>query len=117
MSAVSQGKEPVARVLLITSADSPNINSVRPYLGFNAFTGIQSAFDSNFHSLQTHLRKNFGAAGLIGLTYMWSKTLTDNGSDRSNAPQNSYNWHEGEYGPYPGDRASRPDWNRFLDRT
>ena len=39
------------------------------------------------------------------LSYTWSKNLTDNGSDRSNAPQNSYNWHEGEYGPYGGDRT------------
>src|SRR5262249_16112804 len=38
------------------------------------------------------------------VAYTWSKNLTDNGSDRSNAPQNSYNWHDGEYGPYPGDR-------------
>jgi hypothetical protein len=96
---------------VFTSLDSPNINSIRPFVGFNAFTGIQSAFDSNFHSLQTHLRKNFGAAGLIGLTYMWSKTLTDNGSDRSNAPQNSYNWHEGEYGPAPTDRRHSLTFN------
>jgi hypothetical protein len=30
--------------------------------------------------------------------------MTDNSSDRSNAPQNSYNWHEGEYGPATFDR-------------
>jgi hypothetical protein len=41
----------------------------------------------------------------VSLAYTWSKNLTDNGSDRSNAPQNSYNWHEGEYGRYPGDRS------------
>ena len=45
-----------------------------------------------------------GGAGLFNLAYTWSKTLTDNGSDRSNSPQNTYNYHEGEYGPYPGDR-------------
>jgi hypothetical protein len=89
---------------VFTSTDTPNINAVRPFLGFNAFTSIESAFDSNFHSLQVHVRKSFGAAGLFGLTYMWSKTLTDNGSDRSNAPQNTYNWHEGEYGLAPTDR-------------
>jgi hypothetical protein len=42
---------------------------------------------------------------------MWSKTLTDNGSDRSNAPQNSYNWHEGEYGPAPTDRRHSLTFN------
>ena len=89
---------------VFTSSDWPRINSIRPFEGFNAFSAIQSAFDSNYHSLQAHLRKSFGAAGLIGFAYTFSKTLTDNGSDRSNAPQNSYNWHDGEYGPAPTDR-------------
>jgi hypothetical protein len=89
---------------VFTSADWPRINSIRPYKGFNGFSGIQSAFDSNYHSLQAHFRKNLGAAGLIGVAYTYSKVLTDNGSDRSNAPQNSYNWHDGEYGLAPFDR-------------
>ncbi len=65
---------------------------------------METAFDSNYHSLQATVRKDFRGAGAISAAYTWSKNLTDNGSDRSNAPQNSYNWHEGEYGPYPGDR-------------
>jgi hypothetical protein len=90
---------------VFTSSDWPNINAVRPYKGFNAFTAIESAFDSNYHSLQSNLRKSFGAAGLLGVAYTYSKTLTDNGSDRSNAAQNTYNWHDGEYGPAPTDRT------------
>jgi hypothetical protein len=90
---------------VFTSTDWPNINAVRPFRGFNAFSAIRSAFDSNYHSLQLHLKKDFRAAGLFGLAYTYSKTLTDNGSDRSNAPQNSYNWHGGEYGPAPTDRT------------
>jgi len=82
---------------IFTSTDWPRINAVRPFKGFNAFTGIESAFDSNYHSLQMNFRKNFGAAGLIGVAYTFSKVLTDNPSDRSNAPQNSYNWHDTEY--------------------
>jgi hypothetical protein len=89
---------------VFTATDWPNINAVRPYKGFNAFTAIESAFDSNYHSLQANLRKSFGWAGLIGVSYTFSKTLTDNGSDRSNAPQDAYNWHDGEYGPAPTDR-------------
>ena len=87
-----------------TTADTPNINAVRPFKGFNAFSAIESAFDSNYHSLQAHFRKSFGAAGLVGIAYTYSKTLTDNTSDRSNAPQDSHNWHEGEYGPASFDR-------------
>jgi hypothetical protein len=90
---------------VFTSTDWPRINSVRPYRGFNGFGAIRSAFDSNYHSLQLHLKKDFRAAGLFGLAYTWSKTLTDNGTDRSNQPQNSYNWHNGEYGRSPYDRT------------
>ena len=90
---------------IFTTADDPNINAARPYLGFNAINTIETAFDSNYHSLQLQVRKNFGAAGLISGAYTYSKNLTDNASDRSNAPQNSYNWHEGEYGPATLDRT------------
>ena len=77
---------------IFTSSDTPRINAVRPYLGFSAINTILSAFDSNYHSLQTQFRTNFHEAGELSLSYTWSKNLTDNGSDRSNAPQNSYNW-------------------------
>ena len=89
---------------IFTTTDDPRINAIRPYLGFNAINTLETAFDSNYHSLQAQLRKSFRGAGQFNVSYTWSKFLTDNGSDRSNAPQNSYNWHEGEYGPYPGDR-------------
>ena len=89
---------------IFTTTDTPRINAVRPFLGFTSINTLATAFDSNYHSLQTSFRKNFRAAGLFNLAYTWSKNLTDNGSDRSNAPQNSYNWHNGEYGPYGGDR-------------
>ena len=89
---------------IFTTTDDPRINAVRPYLGFNAINTLETAFDSNYHSLQAQLRKSFRGAGQFNVSYTWSKFLTDNGSDRSNAPQNSYNYHEGEYGPYPGDR-------------
>jgi hypothetical protein len=90
---------------VFTSTDDSRINAVRPYLGYNAINAIESAFDSNYNSLQASLRKSFGAAGILGAAYTYSKNLTDNPSDRSNAPQNSYNWHEGEYGPATLDRT------------
>ena len=48
-------------------------------------------------------QKRFAGGSLINLAYTWSKALTDNGSDRSNAPQNSYAWGQ-EYGLSPLDR-------------
>ena len=75
-------------------------------LGYNAINAIESAFDSNYNSLQVGFAQAASAArAWPGLSYTWSKNLTDNASDRSNAPQNSYNWHEGEYGPATLDRT------------
>ena len=89
---------------IFTTADSPKINAVRPFLGFNAINVIKPAFDSNYHSWQTSFSKRFTIGGQVNLAYTWSKSLTDNASDRSNAPQNSNNWHNGEYGPATLDR-------------
>jgi hypothetical protein len=89
---------------IFTTADEPRINAVRPYLGFNAINTIESAFDSNYHALQVQVQKHFSNGSLISGAYTFSKNLTDNASDRSNAPQNTYNWHEGEYGPATLDR-------------
>ncbi|MGA3019585.1 MAG: hypothetical protein ABSF62_20875, partial [Bryobacteraceae bacterium] len=89
---------------IFTTADDPNINAARPYLGYNAINAIESAFDSNYHALLVSFKKRFTAAGLIGVSYTFSKNLTDNGSDRSNAPQSSYDYHSGEYGPATLDR-------------
>ncbi|MGP8246464.1 MAG: carboxypeptidase regulatory-like domain-containing protein, partial [Bryobacteraceae bacterium] len=89
---------------IFTSSDDPNINAVRPYLGYNAINAIESAFDSNYHALLVSFKKKFHNGGLVGLAYTYSKNLTDNASDRSNAPQSSYNYHAGEYGPATLDR-------------
>jgi hypothetical protein len=89
-----------------TSSDIARINNVRPYYGYGPINALETAFDSNYHSLQITFQKRFHSAGQVSFAYTYSKNLTDNGSDRSNAPQNSYNWHEGEYARYPGDRTS-----------
>ncbi len=82
-----------------TSADTPRLNAVRPYLGYNVINSIETWFNSNYNSLQVALEKKLGAAGVFNLAYTWSHNLTDNQSDRSNAAQNTYDWHNGEYGP------------------
>jgi hypothetical protein len=89
-----------------TSSDIARINNVRPYYGYGPINALETAFDSNYHSLQVTFQKRFHSAGQVSFAYTYSKNMTDNGSDRSNAPQNSYNWHEGEYARYPGDRTS-----------
>jgi len=96
---------------IFTTADDPHINAVRPYLGYNAINAIESAFDSNYNALLVNFRKRFATAGLIGFSYTYSKNLTDNASDRSNAPESSYNYHEGEYGPATLDRKQVANFN------
>ena len=77
---------------------------MRPYTGYNSINVVEPWFNSNYHSLQVGVNKQFGQAGVFGLSYTWSHAMTDNWSDRSNAPQNSYNFHEGEYGSSMLDR-------------
>ncbi len=82
----------------LTSANETVLNILRPYQGYNAINQIEPWFNSNYNALQVYGQKHFRGNSLIAFSYTWSKNLTDNQSDRSNAPQNAYNAHEGEYG-------------------
>ncbi len=52
---------------------------------------VTPQFNSNYHALQSQLQRRFGEASQFNVAYTWSKNLTDNQTDRSTAPQNSYN--------------------------
>ena len=90
---------------VFTSANETMLNRLRPYQGYSSIGAVEPWFNSNYNSLQVSARKNLGADALISISYTWSKNLTDNGSDRSNAPQNLYNFNSGEYGPATFDRT------------
>jgi hypothetical protein len=90
--ALAAGLHATGTNTVFTSADQAHINAVRPYLGFGYIQALETGFDSSYNSLQVQARKNFGAVGLVGASYTWSKTMTDASSDRSDYPQNSYNW-------------------------
>ncbi len=83
---------------VFTSANEPILNTIRPYLGYNAVNVIEPWFNSNYHSLQISGQKRFRDESIIAFSYTWSKNLTDNQTDRSSAAQNFYNRHNGEYG-------------------
>jgi len=85
-----------------TAGELP-LNRFRPFLGYGAISGIENEFNSNYHSLQTQFQKRWGQSSLFVFNYTWSHNLTDNPSDRSNAPQNVYNILA-EYGPSSLDR-------------
>jgi outer membrane receptor protein involved in Fe transport len=81
-----------------TSANETLLNRVRPYQGYNSINQIEPWFNSNYNALQIYGQKRFRGDSLVAFSYTWSKNLTNNWSDRSNAPQNAYNTRGGEYG-------------------
>jgi outer membrane receptor protein involved in Fe transport len=96
----------IAPTATITSANTPLLNLIRPYLGYAAFSqAIEPWFNSNYNSLQVYGTKRFRADTTVSFSYTWARNLTDNQSDRSNAAQNTYNFNEGEYGPALYDRT------------
>jgi hypothetical protein len=88
------------QVPLAVSVANPtkDANLLRPFLGYNTISDIAAAYYSNYHSLQISLNRRVSQGLNLGVAYTWSKTLTDNPSDRSDAPYNTYN-PNAEYGP------------------
>ena len=82
----------------------PLLNTIRPYLGYNAINIVEPWFNSNYHALQVAGQKRFGGDSSVSFSYTWSKNMTDNGSDRSNAPQNFYD-RRADYAPAVFDRT------------
>ncbi|HEX8720006.1 MAG TPA: carboxypeptidase regulatory-like domain-containing protein [Pyrinomonadaceae bacterium] len=75
-----------------TGGVSSNIlDQIRPFRGYRSINMITPQFNSNYHSLQTLVTQRFSGASQVNVAYTWSKNLTDNQNDRSNAPENSYN--------------------------
>lgn len=64
---------------------------------------ITPQFGSNYHSLQVFGQHRFSGLSQVNVAYTWGKNLTNNQTDRSTAPQNSYD--------------ARSEWGRAsLDR-
>jgi len=75
-----------------TGGQSSNIlDQIRPYRGYRSINMITPQFNSNYHSLQTMAQRRFADSSQLNVAYTWSKNLTDNQTDRSTAPENSYN--------------------------
>jgi hypothetical protein len=83
----------------ITVGTTPLLNYVRPYPGFSSIQIFSTAFDSNYHSLQTQFHQNFGDNSIAVLNYTWSHALT-NSTDAFATAQDSRDL-DAEYGsPY-----------------
>jgi hypothetical protein len=88
-----------------TGGVSSNIlDQIRPYRGYRSINMITPQFNSNYNSLQVYAQRRFSGASQVKFAYTWSKNLTDNISDRSDAPENSYN-NRGDRGRATLDRT------------
>ncbi|HZT59023.1 MAG TPA: TonB-dependent receptor, partial [Pyrinomonadaceae bacterium] len=86
-----------------SSAATNLLDQIRPYRGYRSITMLEPRFNSNYHSLQVSAQHRFSADSQVSIAYTWSKNLTDEQNDRSNAPENSYDIHS-EYGRAALDR-------------
>lgn len=75
-----------------------NVNAIRPYLGYSFFKIRAANFDSNYNSLQVSLNRRVSHGLNLGVSYTWSKNLTDNSADRDVPNPNSYDYRY-SYGP------------------
>jgi hypothetical protein len=73
-----------------SAAASAILDQIRPYRGYRSLNIIMPRYNSDYHSLQISGEHRFGGGSQVKLAYTWSKNLTDNQTDRSTAPQNSY---------------------------
>ena len=67
------------------------LDQIRPYRGYQSINIVTPQFNSNYNSLQVLAQRRFGITSQINVAYTWAKNLTDNQTDRSTAPENSYN--------------------------
>jgi Carboxypeptidase regulatory-like domain/TonB-dependent Receptor Plug Domain len=88
----------------VSYATTPQLNYIRPYLGYDAINSQVTAFSSNYSGLQLSLSKHLGRDSLINANYTWSHALTDATGDFA-TPQNTYDI-AAEYGPAQFDRRN-----------
>jgi len=74
-----------------STGNSAILDQIRPFRGYRSINMITPQFNSNYNSLQVFASKRMSGASQINVAYTFSKNITDNQNDRSNAPMDSYN--------------------------
>ena len=75
-----------------------NVNAIRPYLGYSYFKTRLTDFTSNYNSLQVSLNRRVANGLNLGVSYTYSKNLTNNPADRDVPLNNTYDYRY-SYGP------------------
>jgi hypothetical protein len=78
-----------ANTAFLSSAATNILDQIRPYRGYRSITMIQPRFNSNYNSLQISVQRRFSGSSQINGVYLGQES-TDNQTDRSTAPENSY---------------------------
>jgi Carboxypeptidase regulatory-like domain len=71
---------------VVTAANTPYLNQIRPYIGYSAITTQANIFSSNYSSLQASFRKEIAGGGIVTVAYTWANAMSN-----ANTPQNSAN--------------------------
>ncbi len=90
-------------VAFLSAATTNVLDQLRPYRGYRSINIVQPRFNSNYHSLQVFGQHRFSGSSQVNVAYTWSKNLSDNQTDRSTAPQDSFRT-KGDYGRAALDR-------------
>jgi hypothetical protein len=96
----------------VTYGTTPQLNYIRPYLGYDAINSQITGFNSNYNGLQVSLTKHLGADSVINVNYTYSHALTNATGDFA-TPQNTYDVAS-EYGPAQFDRRHIFNVNFFY---
>lgn len=96
---------PGVNLFAVDTTNTNKLNVLRPYLGYTGADAVFNMFDSNYHGLQTQVRKDFKDGSLMNVSYTWSKNLTTNQADRSTGGVIPIQGHiRDNYGAGIGDR-------------
>jgi hypothetical protein len=71
-------------------SQSAQINPLRPYKGYGDILSTANGAIFNYNSLQARVTKRLQHGGTLGVSYTWSKALTD-AQSYSYLPENTYN--------------------------
>lgn len=93
----------VAGTAFFGSVPSRILDQIRPFRGYRSLNIIQPRYNSNYNSMQISAQHRFSGSSQINLAYTWARNMTDNQTDRSTAPQDSFDI-KSEYGRASLDR-------------
>ncbi len=77
---------------LSTRCNNPDapLNNIRHYLGYSDFHTRLPIFTANYNSMQVSLNHRTTRDLTVGISYTWSKNITDQYNDRGTAAEHLY---------------------------